>query len=82
MCLYGYEFPRFRWNQDPSKNQALDEALNDVNNFSFSICCFLWFVCFFKTNWKYFRLFFYFANLTPESKVLFSGFRKLCTTSE
>jgi len=28
MCLYGYEFPRFRWASDPSVNSALDQALD------------------------------------------------------
>ncbi|XP_035715319.1 putative methyltransferase DDB_G0268948 isoform X3 [Folsomia candida] len=27
-CLYGYEFPRFRWDKDPSLNSSLDEALD------------------------------------------------------
>lgn len=30
MCLYGYEFPRFRWDNDSSLNTALDEALDQV----------------------------------------------------
>ncbi|XP_021963965.1 putative methyltransferase DDB_G0268948 isoform X2 [Folsomia candida] len=29
-CLYGYEFPRFRWDKDPSLNSSLDEALDQL----------------------------------------------------
>jgi ubiquinone/menaquinone biosynthesis C-methylase UbiE len=30
LALYGYEFPKFRWNQDPEKNKVLDKLLLEV----------------------------------------------------
>jgi hypothetical protein len=37
MCLYGYEFPRFRWDKDPKVNKLLDEALDEVKYLSLLI---------------------------------------------
>jgi len=37
LCMYGYELPKFRSIQDPSKNSWLDAALGEVNKYLYDI---------------------------------------------